>query len=165
MWSRREKKARTWHACYTEKTLITMKVADIGNNSALVELQCKKSTFSLLSAQKLMIAVSASRKPSLLSRQWLSCLNFLQVSAFLPRPPDPFPCCCRQTKINAVFRCYQSQRLRPWEPTDNPSSVRWPLDFYCKKNIHFLDLFSLRPSSSNTPSWADSLWWLKCVRA
>ena len=121
--------------------------------------------FSLLSAQKLMIAVSASRKPSLLSRQWLSCLNFLQVSAFLPRPPDPFPCCCRQTKINAVFRCYQSQRLRPWEPTDNPSSVRWPLDFYYEKNIHFLDLFSLRPSSSNTPSWADSLWWLKCVRA
>ena len=65
------------------------------------------------------------------------------MSAFLPRPPDPFPCCCRQTKINAVFRCYQSQRLRPWEPTDNPSSVRWPLDFYYEKNIHFLDLFSL----------------------
>ena len=93
--------------------------------------------FSLLLAQKLMIAVSASCKPSLLSRQWLSCLNFLQVSAFLPRPPDPFPCCCRQTKINAVFRCYQSQRLRPWEPTDNPSSVRWPLDFNCEKKYPF----------------------------
>ena len=39
------------------------------------------------------------------------------------RPPDSFPCRPRQTKINAVFHCYQSQKLRPWEPTDNPSSA------------------------------------------
>ena len=54
------------------------------------------------------------------------------------RPPDSFPCRPRQTKINAVFHCYQSQKLGPWEPTDNPSTVQWPpLDYRKQLNIHF----------------------------